>query len=164
MYVKSLMSRIKNAPSKAWNDWKIFRNYPGMEYRDIHNIIPKSHMWKFPSQGSVKYENKHLTNDYFKWDYKIAFRNSPYFIRRIFPEISKKYEIRHALPITSEDMTEFSNSHMNWKDLVSQGTTFINEDNSKQSLQEKYDEYAGLVENMFEKRDLLAECKQIFIL
>ena len=32
------------------------------------------------------------------------------------------------------------------------------------AVQEKYDEYAGLVENMFEKRDLLAECKQIFIL
>jgi hypothetical protein len=161
MYVKSLISRIKNTPSKAWNDWKIFRNYPGMEYRDLHNIIPKSHMWKFPSQGSIKYENKHGNTDFFKWDYKLAFRSSPYFIRRIYPESPKKYEMRHSFPITPEDMTQLGNSHLNWKDQVEK-TKIVSMDNSSLSVQEKYNEYEDLVKNMFETRDLLSECKKEF--
>ena len=157
MYVKSLMSRIKGAPAKAWNDWKIFRNYPGMEYRDIHGIIPKSHMWKFPSQGSIKYENRNFNADYFKWDYKLAYRMSPYFIRRIFPEVPQKNTYRHAFPITPEDMAAFEKRHMNWKDATEM-TKFISVDNSAQTLEDKHEEYAGLVSGMFENRDIRLEC------
>jgi len=158
MYVKSLISRVKNGPSKAWNDWKSFRNYPGMEYRDVHNIIPKSHMWKFPSQGSIKYEKKFHNTDYFKWDYKLAYRMSPYFIRRIYPETPVKYELHHAFPISSDDMTNFEKMHINWKDYTNT-VKFINDDNSNQTIEEKHQEYASLVESMFEHKNVRKECK-----
>src|SRR5690242_18191972 len=100
MYVKYLMNRIKNAPSKHWKDWVSFRNYPGMEYKDVHDIMPKSHLYKFPAPASIKYENEIYSQDYFKWDYKTSYRYSVYFVRRIFTDIPHKNVIRHSLPIT----------------------------------------------------------------
>ncbi len=149
-----MMSRIKGAPSKLWNDWKLFRNYPGMEYRDIHEIIPKSHMWKYPSQASIKYENEVFNKDYFKWDYKLAFRNSPYFIRRIFPEASKKCYFRYAYPLTKEDIAGIGSSNPNWKDAISD-LEFVSVNNDHQTLAEKHDEYFDLVKNSFETTNYL---------
>lgn len=85
-----------------------------MEYRDVHGILPKSHMWKFPGRGSVKYEKIH-NEDYFKWDYKIPYRDSIYFIRRFFPDMPTKTVAYHNLPISKEDIDEFSKTHMNWR-------------------------------------------------
>ena len=161
MYVKYLMNRIKSTPSKLWSDWKSFRNYPGMEYRDVHNIMPKSHAWKFPSPGSVKYENSNFNADYFKQDYKIPYRDSPYFVRKIFPDSGKKTNTYHALPITEEDIKELKGRSQNWADEVSQNN-IVNISNDHLSLEEKHEDYANMVECMFETRNVLTECKLIF--
>lgn len=87
-----------------------------MQYRDVHDIVPKSYMWKFPSPGSAKYElNGGLNDDYFKWDYKTAYRNSIYFVRRIFNELPKKPKSYNYLPISEQDIKEFSDRDPNWK-------------------------------------------------
>ncbi len=157
MYVKYLVNRIKSAPAKMWNDWKVFRNYPGMEYRDVHDIIPKSHMWKFPSQGSIKYD-KRFNPDYFKWDYKTPYRDSTYFARRIFPDSPKKSILYTSLKISNEDIDAMSKRHPNWKDHFShQRLTYVG--NEEKTLEEKHEEYGNLVQNMFETRDLTTECK-----
>jgi hypothetical protein len=85
-----------------------------MEYRDVHGIMPKSHMWKFPGRGSVKYD-KTFNGDYFKWDYKTSYRDSIYFIRRFFPDMPSETVAYHNLPITSEDINDISKNHLTWK-------------------------------------------------
>ena len=152
MYVKSMLSRIKGAPSKAWNDWKVFRNYPGMEYRDVHNIIPKSVMLKYPSSGSVKYENFLFNRDYFKWDYKLAYRYSPYFIRRIFPEQNVKEKHILGLPENFEGKAQIESHYKeNYKNFE------LRFYNSPKTLAEKHEELSNIVKNLFEQRDLLNE-------
>lgn len=154
MYVKSMLSRIKGAPSKAWNDWKIYRNYPGMQYRDIHDIIPKSFMWKYPSSGSQKYENFNFNQDYFKWDYKTPYRYSPYFIRRMFPEPNVKEKMIYLVPEEFEGKAELK-EHFD-KNYGNVNLEFY--DNSK-SLSERHENYFELIKNSYEERDLLSECK-----
>ena len=51
MYLKYIVNRAKNAPSKWWLDWKRFRNFPGMEYLDIHNHLGGVRQERFPSPG-----------------------------------------------------------------------------------------------------------------
>jgi hypothetical protein len=115
MYVKYLINRIKSTPSKAWNDWKTFRNFPGMEYRDVHGVIPKYFMWKFPARGSVKYEPIH-NSDNFKDDYKTPYRDSVYFVRRFHPEIPVKSDHYYNKGVATQDLiNELDASHLNWK-------------------------------------------------
>ena len=85
-----------------------------MEYRDIHGIMPKSHIWKFPARGSIKYE-KILNSDYFKSDYKTPYRDSIYFIRRFFPDTPQQTVSYHNMPITQEDIDDLSKNHLTWK-------------------------------------------------
>ncbi len=88
-----------------------------MEYRDVHGILPKSHMWKFPGRGSVKYE-KTYNKDYFKSDYKTPYRDSIYFIRRFFPDSPTKTVAYHNPPIHKEDIDDLSKKHLNWRGKI----------------------------------------------
>lgn len=67
-----------------FQEWKVWRTYPTMEYRDVHKIIPGSYSWRFPSPASEKQE-ENFTPDWFTNDYKTSFRNSRHYIRRIRP-------------------------------------------------------------------------------
>jgi hypothetical protein len=88
-----------------------------MEYRDVHNIMPKSHLYKFLGNASHKFENEGFNSDYFKWDFKLSYRYSIYFVRRLYTELPTKYEIYHSLPITDQDIKELSDRHPNWKGI-----------------------------------------------
>jgi hypothetical protein len=159
MYVKSMLTRIKGAPSKAWTDWKVFRNYPGMEYRDVHEIIPKSFLWKYPSQGSIKYENSHFNVDYFKWDYKLPYRSSPYFNRKVNPPTTEKTYLFHHFK--EEELTAQDSSNPGWREkfcrieLVSHNTDNI-------TLQEKHDTYYNMIKDSFENEDIYNTCTLFF--
>ncbi len=71
-------------------------------------------MWKFPARGSVKYD-KTYNSDYFKWDYKIPYRDSIYFIRRFFPDVPVETVAYHNIPISKEDIDDISQKHLTWK-------------------------------------------------
>ncbi len=139
------MNRIKSAPSKMWKDWQSFRNYPGMEYRDVHGVMPGSLLHRFPGPASEKYINSGMTKDYFKWDYKQSYRYSIYFVRRIYQEEKKKFTIRHAFPITDADIQEFSARHPNWKQHY-EDAKVSNVSNDHLSLEEKHQDYANLIQ------------------
>jgi len=46
-----MLERVKNQPGKLWKDWKMFRNHPGLEYRDEYDVLPSSYYDRFPSPG-----------------------------------------------------------------------------------------------------------------
>ena len=150
-----MLTRIKGAPSKAWGDWKSFRNYPGMEYRDVHEIIPKSFLWKYPSQGSIKYENSIFNVDYFKWDYKLPYRSSPYFNRRVHPPATEKAYLHHNN--SSEDLVVIDSSRPGWREKFS-GMDLVSQNSNHMTLQEKHDSYYNLIKDYFEKEDIANTC------
>jgi len=88
-----------------------------MEYRDIHNILPGSFLWRFPAPGSEKIEEDYCPQ-WFVQDYKTAYRNSVHYIRRIRPKTepprfkSYNYQIDEETKTTLNNLIEDSKSNL----------------------------------------------------
>lgn len=79
-----------------------------MEYRDVHNIIPGSYLWRFPAPGSEKVGEEY-SPQWFVKDYKTAYRNSEHYIRRIRPKIDPPKQKYFNFPVEEETKTELNN-------------------------------------------------------
>jgi hypothetical protein len=159
MYVKYLINRIQTGPSSLWTRWKSFRNYPGMEYRDVHGIIPGSIMWKFPNQGSIKYKKDMINNaDYFKLDFKTPYRDSPYFVRRFAPDYPERTVMYHNLEITKEDINEMSRNHLNWKeDFYDKKEINYYSPTENMSIEDKHEFYGNFFKTYDESEKLVTQ-------
>jgi hypothetical protein len=79
-----------------------------MEFKDVMEIHPKSFMWRTPSPASYK-PDYNTDASFFKWDYKISYKNSPYYIRnKISPSIGKN-TIYHSINFDQNDVKHYSN-------------------------------------------------------
>jgi hypothetical protein len=79
-----------------------------MEYRDVHHVYPDSYQWRTPSPGSYKPEPD-TDSEYFKWDYKVSYKDSPYYIRRnIRPENRPATRVYSNIEFTAKDVEEYS--------------------------------------------------------
>jgi hypothetical protein len=85
MYAKYLLQRVKYGRTKLWEDWKQWRNSPGMQYRDIYGIYPGSYTWRYFSPSSIPI-GKESGEEYIKEDYKTPYRKSSNYMRKITPE------------------------------------------------------------------------------
>jgi len=72
-----------------------------MEYRDVHNIIPGSYSWRTPSPASEKVTEE-FNPMWFEEDYKIAYRNSKHYIRKIRPNLNLPEKKYFNFPINDE--------------------------------------------------------------
>ncbi len=72
-----------------------------MEYRDVHNILPGSYLWRFPAPGSEKIEEDYCPQWFIK-EYKTAYKNSPHYIRRIRPKVDPPKQKYYNFPIDDD--------------------------------------------------------------
>jgi hypothetical protein len=138
-----------------------------MQYRDVHNIIPKSYMWKFPSQGSIKYEENNLYDkeSYFKWDFKTPYRESIYFVRRLWSKMSDQKEFQNAVPISDQEIKELSQSDPNWKgnyiyNIIEyyEDVKFVDIRIDHLTLEEKHEYYYNAIKGVHETIDYGEKC------
>jgi len=85
MYAKYLLQRVKYGRTKLWEDWKQWRNSPGMQYRDIYGIYPGSYTWRYISPSSIPV-GKESGEGYIKEDYKTPYKKSSNYLRKLSPE------------------------------------------------------------------------------
>jgi len=76
-----------------------------MEYRDVHNIVPGSYMWRFPAPGSEKVSEEY-TPQWFIQDYKTSYRNSTHYLRRIRPKVQPPRIKLYNFPVEEETKNE----------------------------------------------------------
>lgn len=72
-----------------------------MEYRDVHNIIPGSYLWRFPAPASEKIEESYNPQWFIK-DYKTSYRNSRHFIRKVRPKLDLPRQKYYNFPVDED--------------------------------------------------------------
>jgi hypothetical protein len=88
-----------------------------MEYRDVMHIIPSSFLWRTPSPGSYKPDEGHQHDqEYFKWNYKTGYKDSPYYLRlNIRPEREYNNPIITNIEFTEKDVETYAKRIPNFK-------------------------------------------------